>query len=177
MRLGFGLNVMPMIMKAIVSTVLEQEEGTMKATSSYINDIYSNEEVISADEVKAKLESFGLTCKDPECLKYKVKVLGLKVWEQRETLRWKRGTAIPETPAEMTQCTVFSMCEKLVDHFPVCGWLRGVLKRHVTAVTKRWDELVDDASLRWVVEEVLAKVTHDDPIRGNWSVFGEELNA
>ena len=31
--------------------------------------------------------------------------------------------------------------------------------------------------LRWIVEEVLAKVTRDDPVWGNWSVFGEELNA
>ena len=78
-RLGFGFNVMPMIMKAIVSTVLMQEEQTMKVMSSYINDIYVNEKVISADEVKAKLESFGLTCKDPECLKHRAKALGLKV--------------------------------------------------------------------------------------------------
>ena len=65
--------MVPMIMKAIVSTVLAQEERTMKATSSYINDIYVNEEVISADEVKANLESFGLTCKDPEYLKHGAK--------------------------------------------------------------------------------------------------------
>ena len=51
----------------------------MKVISSNINDIYVNEEVISADEVKAKLESFGLTCKDPEHLKHGAKVLGLKI--------------------------------------------------------------------------------------------------
>ena len=64
------------------------------------------------------------------------------------------------------------MCEKLVDHFPVCGWLcviAGVLKRHVTAVTKGWDDPVNDASLKQVVEEVLVRVTHDYPVRGNWS--------
>ena len=101
-QLGFRLNVAPMIMKTIVSTVLAQEERMMKATSSYIDDIYVNEEVISVDKVKVKLESFGLTCKDPECLKYGAKVLGLKVWGEHDTLRWKQGTAIPETPAEMT---------------------------------------------------------------------------
>ena len=84
MQLGFGLNVVPMIMKAIVSTVLAQKERTMKAMSFYINDIY--EEVISADEVKVKLESFGLTCKDPEHLKHRAKVLGLKVWGERDTV-------------------------------------------------------------------------------------------
>ena len=39
------------------------------------------------DEVKAKLEFFGLTCKDPECLKYGAEVLGLKVWGECNTLR------------------------------------------------------------------------------------------
>ena len=70
----------PMIMKAIITTVLAQEEWMMKEMSSYIDDIYVNEEVISADEVKAKSESFGLTCKASECLKDGAKVLGLKVW-------------------------------------------------------------------------------------------------
>ncbi len=56
----------------------------MKAMSFYINDIYVNEEVISVDEVKAKLEywSWSLTCKDPEHLKHRAKVLGLKVWRR-----------------------------------------------------------------------------------------------
>ena len=69
--LGFGLNVVPMIMKAIVSTVLTQEEQTMKAVSSYIDDIYVNEDIVFVDEVKTKLECFGLTCKVPERLKHR----------------------------------------------------------------------------------------------------------
>ena len=141
---------------------------------------YANEEVISVDEVKAKLESFGLTCNDPDYLKHRANVQGLKVWGERDTLCWKRGTAIPEPLAEMTQCTVFSMCGKLVGHFPFCGWLSviaRVLKRCVTAVTKGWDDPVDDASLSQFVEEVQARVTRDDPVQGNWSVSTEELNA
>ena len=79
----------------------------------------------------------------------------------------------------MTWRTMFSMCGKLVGHFPVCSWLcmiAGVLKRYVTAVTKGWDDPVNDA-IRRVMEEVLARVTHDDPVWGNWSVSREELNA
>ena len=76
---GFGLNMVPMIMKAIISTVLPQEEQMMKVTSSYIDDIYVNEDIVSADEVKTRLESFGLTCKDPERLKHGAKLLVLKV--------------------------------------------------------------------------------------------------
>ena len=89
-------------MKAIVGKVLAQEERAVEATSSYIDSIYVNEEIVSTDEVQAKLESFGLTCKDPERLKHGAKVLRLKVGREHDTLPWKRGTAVPEPPAEMT---------------------------------------------------------------------------
>ena len=98
----------------------------MKVMSSYNDDIYVNEEVIFTDEVKAKLESFGLTCKDPERLKHRTKVLGLNIWWECHILRWKRGTAIPESFAEITRRTMFSMCGKLVGHFLVCGWLHMI---------------------------------------------------
>ena len=51
-----------------------------RATSTYVDDIYVNEDIISADKVKSRLEFFGLTSKDPARLKDKTLVLGLKVW-------------------------------------------------------------------------------------------------
>ena len=84
----------------------------MKAMSSYIDDTYVNKDMVSADDVKMKLESFGLTCKDPERLKHEAK--GLGKWD---TLHWKQETAIPESPAEMTRRSMFSICGKLVGHF------------------------------------------------------------
>ena len=72
MCLGFGLNVAPLIIKAIVKMVLEQDELTMKATSAY--------------EVKNKLDSFGLTKKDLKRLKDGTLVLGLEVSWQYNTL-------------------------------------------------------------------------------------------
>ena len=79
------------IMKTIVKAVLTQEEPMRKATLAYINDIYVNEDVMSADKVKRKLETFGLTSKDPKRLKNGATVLGLEVWGEHGTLRWKRG--------------------------------------------------------------------------------------
>ena len=49
--LGFGLNVAPLIMTAIIKTFLMQDEFTVKATSAYIDDIYVNEDIMSADAV------------------------------------------------------------------------------------------------------------------------------
>ena len=39
-RQSFGLNVVPLIMKAIVSLVLSQEDTVKKTTSAYLDDIF-----------------------------------------------------------------------------------------------------------------------------------------
>ena len=59
MHLGFGLNVAPLIMKVIVKTVLEQDELMKRAMSAYFNNIYVNEDIISVDKVRSRLESFS----------------------------------------------------------------------------------------------------------------------
>ena len=50
-RLGFGLNVAPAIMKAVLDKVLSQDEKIWKGTSSYIDDILVNEDVVSVRSV------------------------------------------------------------------------------------------------------------------------------
>ena len=64
--LGFGLNEAPLIMKAIVSMMLSQEEAVGHAVSAYIDDIYVNKDVMPVTSVKECLARFGLECKDPE---------------------------------------------------------------------------------------------------------------
>ena len=86
------------------------------------------------------------------------RVLGLQVWEKDGTLRWKRGSQIPEIPDGLTRRRVFSLCGKLVGHFPVCGWLRmavAFIKRLATAVTKSWDDRIKNASLCHILTETL----------------------
>ena len=65
-RLEFGLNVAPLIMKAIVSAVLSQEEAVGHAASAYINGIYVNEDVMPSTHIREHLARFGLECKDPD---------------------------------------------------------------------------------------------------------------
>ena len=45
-RLGFGLNVAPQIMKAIIDAVLSQEEKVKEGTSAYFDVIYVNEDSV-----------------------------------------------------------------------------------------------------------------------------------
>ena len=64
--LGFDSNVAPLIMKAIVSTLLSQEDALGHTASAYIDDIYVNEDVMPVTRIRECLARFGLECKDPE---------------------------------------------------------------------------------------------------------------
>ena len=86
-RLGFGLNVAPLIMKAIVSTVLSQDEAVGHTASAYINDIYVNEDVMPATHIREHLARFGLECKDPERLEDGAQVLVLVVAMEHSKLQ------------------------------------------------------------------------------------------
>ena len=68
-RLGFGLNVAPIIMRPIINMVMAQDETLQGATSSYIDDMFVNKSACIAAHVRDHLLQFGLTCKDPEWLR------------------------------------------------------------------------------------------------------------
>ena len=68
-------------MKVTVKMVLEQDEQMKRVALTYVDDIYVNEDILSADEVKSRLESFSLSSKDPTRLRDGAIVLGVKVWE------------------------------------------------------------------------------------------------
>ena len=137
-RLGFSLNVVPQIMKTIISAVLSQEETVERAMSTYFNDIYINENVKPVLHIQVKLAQFGLDCKDPERLEDGVQVLGLDIWGKDGTLRWRQGSVVLGIPEVLTRQTVFSLCEKLVGYLPVCGWLctaMGITQPRANVVT------------------------------------------
>ena len=157
-RLGFGLNVAPLIVKAIVSAVLSQKEAVGYAASSYITNIYVNEGVMPATHVREHLARFGLECKDPERLEDDARVLGLVVAMEHGKLQWKQESMVLDAPDIVTRWAVFSLCGRLVGHFPVCGWLCvacGVLKRRASSVTKGWDDEMRDNLLQRMISETL----------------------
>ena len=137
-RIGFRLNVAPLIMQDIVNTVLSQDGIVNTATSSYIDDIFVNKSICSAVLVKDYLEQFGLASKVPEWLSTGAHVLGLCVWEEKGKMRWRRGSEFPAVPDRLTCQIVFSMCGKLTGHFLVCGWFHvttAFVKQRTNTVT------------------------------------------
>ena len=88
---GFGFNVAPSIMWAIVEATLSKDDAVQQATSAYIDDVFINEDIVSATRVRQHLANFGLVSKEPERLQNGAQVLGLIVREVGKILIWKRG--------------------------------------------------------------------------------------
>ena len=123
---------------------------------------------------------FGLESKYPERLEDGTQVLGLEVWGECGTLRWKRRSVIPDVPEVVTRRTIFSLCRKLIRHLPVCGWLRvatGMIKRKANAVTQGWDDTTEDAPLQQMVWETIARVMQSYPSQGLWCATGQDINV
>ena len=126
-RHGFSLNCAPEIMKAIVSKVLLLDEKISKATDHYYDDIIIDLNVVRAQVVKDHLLKFGLITKPSENLNF-TKVFGLQTYEKKGVVYWRRTELKkeinPSNLNSMTKRQVFSLCGKLVGHYPVAGWLR-----------------------------------------------------
>lgn len=179
-RLGFGLNVAPLIMKAVLNSVLSQDADVKRGTSAYIDDVLVNEDVVTATRVAEHLQRYGLTTKEPEHIPSGARVLGLRVWGEHEKLFWARDGALCDLPDKLTRRSVFSVCGKLVGHFPVCGWLRvamAYVKRRANLATQGWDDVVRDNEIKAILEEIIREVKRNDPVHGRWDVTGEEAKV
>ena len=167
-RMGFGLNVAPKIMSRIISAVLSQDEEVKKGTDHYIDDIWVNESVVGVDKVRQLLLKYGLVTKEPEPLS-DTRVLGLRVRDPGDgKFVWCRDGEIPVLSERVTKRELFSVCGKLVGHYPVAGWLRtacSFVKRLANDV--EWDANIPSCAEQ-VINEVLQKVVKEDPVKGVW---------
>ena len=172
-RLGFGLNCAPKIMSTILRKVLSVDPVIKAATDHYIDDIIINEDSVSVHQVAEHLRRYGLETKPPEVLD-NARVLGLQLSRQLpgRKLWWARGNTIPEVDSltDMSRKELFSICGKLVGHYPVVGWLRvacSYIKRH--AGGSAWDDKIGNRPLAWI-KEVVKRVQSSDPVQGVWFV-------
>lgn len=179
-RLGFGLNIAPLVLKKVLGTVLSWNERIDRATSPYLDDILINESIASAEEVETHLRSCGLTCKPVERVYDGARVLGIRVWGERRALWWRRDNKLCEIPDKITRRAMFSICGQLTSHLPVCGWLRvmsSYLKRLANAASTSWNDEITDSKLRLMLEEMLTRVEECDPARGRWDVVGDKATV
>ncbi|GAB1602697.1 hypothetical protein Ahia01_000549600 [Argonauta hians] len=169
-RLGFGLNSAPKIMASILRTVLGQSERVRVATNSYIDDILVDETKVKGEEVVGHLREFGLVAKPPVPMAGGA-ALGLRLREGEDgELQFRRGNEVPKIEGELSRRQLFSVCGKLVGHYPIAGWLRvacSYIKR--TAGGTGWADKVGQRTVQQMAE-VLDRVEREDPVRGQWHV-------
>ena len=82
--------------------------------------------MVSVEDVVSHLALYGLETKRPEPLDG-ARVLGLSMSKNDEgKLLFKHGNELPSLGGEEmpTKRELFSICSRLVGHYPVCGWLR-----------------------------------------------------
>ena len=177
-RLGFGLNCAPEIMKAVVSKVLSLDEKISKATDYYYDDILIDLNVVSAPVVKEHLLKFGLITKPSENSN-SAKFLGLKTYEKKDVVYWRRTELKkeinPSNLNSMTKWQVFSLCGKLVGHYPVAGWLRvacSFVKRSYES--NAWDSFSESVAIQRL-REVLCRLDVDDLVKGIWSASSRKF--
>jgi ribonuclease HI len=171
-RLGFGLNCAPKIMSAVLRKVLSLDPVIFAATSHYIDDIIVDTSVVSLQAVSAHLEKYGLITKPPERIE-ESRVLGLQMSRGPDgRLVWHRGNSVPEVlvSENLTRRELFSLCGKLVGHYPVAGWQRtacSYIKRH--SAGSGWDGKIGGHAAR-MLKDTLSKVAEVDPVKGEWAV-------
>ncbi|KAG1698821.1 Gamma-glutamylcyclotransferase [Nymphon striatum] len=170
---SFGLSCAPRIMTAILGKVLSMDERVRRGTDHYIDDIVVRESVLSAQELREHLARYGLESKAPEGLDGG-RVLGISLRKgSGGHLEMSRGMALSEIVMDQSKLTkrgLFSLCGRLVGHYPVAGWLRpccSFLKR--LGCGGSWDEPVE-SSVGELANELLVRARAEDPVRGRWHV-------
>ncbi|XP_067939562.1 uncharacterized protein [Watersipora subatra] len=142
----------------------------MKRMGFGLNDIWVDESVVSAEEVRRLLSKYGLETKEPVPLTNS-RVLGLRVIKNPDNqYKWYRDGVVPILQEIPTKCELFSVFGKLVGHYPVAGWLRpacSYLKRQTNEIG--WDEEIP-VPVREFAKEVMNRISQHDPVTGRWSV-------
>lgn len=170
-RLGFGLNCAPRIMSVILDHVLSLDSEISENTDHYLDDIVVNTSRVSVTEVAEHLKHYGLETKPPEKVE-EMCILGLQICQlDNGTLSWRRRGDIPEARDEkLSRRELFSICGKLVSHYPVANWLRvacSYLKR--TCEGSAWDDDIGEEA-RQRLDDIIERLQQNDPVRGRWKV-------
>lgn len=142
-----------------------QDETMNRATSTYIDNLYINEDIPAAAPVKEYFARFDLTCKYPEpSLENDVQVLSLQVWGEHSKPQWKCHSR----NSQFHHMMEWLVRRKLLEYFPVCRCLHMItafVKHRVNMMVYGWGDVTDDPMWRpcWKM-----RIRKSKPVQGAW---------
>ena len=104
-----------------------------------------------------------------------MRILGLQLQGKKDGKRWWVRGPLGDLKCETESCSrrdVFSICGKVIGHYPICGSLRiecSVIKRNMKGT--KWDDYAGDETKR-DIKMLLERIEREDPAQGVWSVDG-----
>lgn len=76
---------------------------------------------MTAERVREHIKAYGLTTKLPESLENGM-ALGFRLQNNKAgKLMFGRGNEIPEAKVDLAKRELFSICGKLIGHYPIAG--------------------------------------------------------
>ena len=127
-------------MSSILKTVLSKDKDIEKATSSYVDDICVNTDIVSSEYVIDHLNRYGLVAKAPEQLDGG-SALGLKIQKNKEgVLMYHRANELPEViPDKLTKKELFSITN-MIDYCEKENILVNNLRSEsINGITEKYD--------------------------------------
>ena len=167
-RMVFGLACARKVLDKVVGYIIDNHLPK-DACDNYVDDVFTDTDIVSVEEVVAVFNSFGLPFKEPSQLGDS-NVLGLKTVKDGSVVNWSRGKSFPAVPDKLTKRSLFSWCGSLLGHLPIGGSLRtasSVLRRLVTPY--KWDDVLPE-SIQQLVKRFDSHFRNNDPCKGVWSV-------
>ena len=79
-------NVVPLVIKSVITTIRSQDQEIKSAMSAYVDNIFIDESIVSVAYMRQHFADYRLVCKDLERLRDRAKVLGLQVWGEDESI-------------------------------------------------------------------------------------------
>ena len=73
---------------------------------------------------------------------------------------------LPEIVDDPTKKEVFSICGRMVGHYPACGWLRvacSFVKRQIDV--EEWNQKVG-TRVKELLSDILARLRNEDSVKG-----------
>ena len=171
-RMGFGLNIAPKVLREIIQFILVNC-GLASHVTCYVDDLFTHE--IYVERLRKAMAKYGFDMKDPVSVNNS-RVLGL----ENKDGRFRRRGELPklevdEKSGKVTRRTVLRWCAQLMTHYPIGNWLRPAVLTVISlsSLIVNYDDPVDETFMTMCGSLQALLLKRGDPVKGTWAYDGD----